>query len=63
MAGGLDVVRDARVRRMIPALAGGGVTVQLTSQYLEEADTLADHICVIDHGKVIADGTRPTSSG
>ena len=58
MAGGLDVVRDAqRVRRMIRALAGGGVTVLLTTQYLEEADALADHICVIDHGKVITDGT------
>jgi oleandomycin transport system ATP-binding protein len=58
MAGGLDVVRDARrVRRVIRALAGGGVTVLLTTQYLEEADALADHICVIDHGKVIADGT------
>ena len=29
----------------------------LTTQYLEEADALADHICVIDHGQVIADGT------
>ena len=42
---------------MIRALAGGGVTVLLTTQYLQEADALADHICVIDHGKVIADGT------
>jgi ABC-type Na+ transport system ATPase subunit NatA len=58
MAGGLYVVRDARrVRRMIRALAGGGVTVLLTIQYVEEADALADHICVIDHGKFIADGT------
>ena len=49
MAGGHDVVRDAqRVRRMIGALAGGGVTVLLTTRYLEEADALADHICVID---------------
>ena len=42
---------------MIRALAGGGVTVLLTTQYLEETDALADHICVTDHGKVIADGT------
>ncbi len=52
------MVRDARrVRRMIRALAGGGVTVLVTTQYPEEADALADHICVTDHGKVIADGT------
>ena len=35
----------------------GGTTVLLTTQYLEEADRLADHIAVIDHGRVIAEGT------
>jgi ABC-2 type transport system ATP-binding protein len=39
------------------ALAGGGTTVLLTTQYLEEADQLADRIAVIDHGRVIAEGT------
>jgi ABC-2 type transport system ATP-binding protein len=38
-------------------LVKGGVTLLLTTQYLEEADHLADEIAVIDHGKVIARGT------
>ena len=38
-------------------LVDGGTTVLLTTQYLEEADVLADNIIVIDHGKVIAEGT------
>ncbi|AFR10250.1 daunorubicin resistance protein DrrA family ABC transporter ATP-binding protein [Nocardiopsis alba] len=43
-----DVVRD---------LVGDGVTVLLTTQYLEEADQLADDIMVLDHGRVISRGT------
>jgi ABC-2 type transport system ATP-binding protein len=43
-----DVVRD---------LAAGGVTIFLTTQYLEEADQLADLIAVLDHGKIVAQGT------
>ena len=42
---------------MIRALAGSGVTVLLTTQYLDEADQLAARIAVIDHGKKIAEGT------
>jgi len=42
---------------MVRALADDGVTVLLTTQYLEEADALADTISVIDHGKVIANGS------
>jgi ABC-2 type transport system ATP-binding protein len=38
-------------------LVAGGTTVLLTTQYLEEADQLADHIVVIDHGRLIAAGT------
>jgi ABC-2 type transport system ATP-binding protein len=41
----------------VRALANDGTTVLLTSQYLDEADHLADQIVVIDHGQVIADGT------
>jgi ABC-2 type transport system ATP-binding protein len=37
-----------------------GVTVFLTTQYLEEADVLADHVGIIDHGRIVAEGT-PTS--
>ena len=42
---------------MIQGLVGGGTTVLLTTQYLEEADQLADRIVVIDHGTVIEEGT------
>ena len=42
---------------IISTLVGRGTTVLLTTQYLEEADQLADNISVIDDGKVIAKGT------
>ena len=42
---------------LIEGLASGGTTVLMTTQYLEEADRLADDIAVIDHGRVIARGT------
>jgi oleandomycin transport system ATP-binding protein len=54
---GLDPVKRDDAWRMIRSLADDGVTVLLTTQYLEEADALADDISVIDHGKVIARGT------
>jgi oleandomycin transport system ATP-binding protein len=54
---GLDPVKREDVWSMIRVLLADGVTVLLTTQYLEEADALADEICVIDHGKVIAHGT------
>jgi oleandomycin transport system ATP-binding protein len=44
---------------MIRSLVAEGTTVLLTTQYLEEADKLADEIVVIDHGRVIAAGTPP----
>ncbi|BCB75871.1 daunorubicin resistance protein DrrA family ABC transporter ATP-binding protein [Phytohabitans flavus] len=43
-----DVIRD---------LAADGVTIFLTTQYLEEADQLADHVAVLDHGRLVAQGT------
>jgi ABC-2 type transport system ATP-binding protein len=54
---GLDPVARKSVWRMIRALAGSGVTILLTTQYLDEADQLAARIAVIDHGKKIAEGT------
>jgi ABC-2 type transport system ATP-binding protein len=54
---GLDLPSRQVMWQAISALAGLGVTVFLTTQYLEEADQLADRITVIDHGRVVADGT------
>jgi len=54
---GLDPRSRGEVWEMIRALTADGVTVLLTTQYLEEADQLAHDITVIDHGKVIASGT------
>jgi ABC-2 type transport system ATP-binding protein len=54
---GLDPVSRQRVWETIRELVGEGVTVLLTTQYLEEADELASRIVVVDHGHVIADGT------
>jgi ABC-2 type transport system ATP-binding protein len=54
---GLDPAARKSVWRMIRALAGSGVTVLLTTQYMDEADQLAERIAVIDHGKKIAEGT------
>ena len=42
---------------VIRTLVSGGTTLLLTTQYLEEADALADRIAVVDHGKIIARGT------
>ena len=54
---GLDPGRREELWRMVRELTAEGTTVLLTTQYLEEADALADDICVIDQGRVIASGT------
>ncbi|ARQ68884.1 ATP-binding cassette domain-containing protein [Streptomyces marincola] len=54
---GLDPRNRQQLWDVIKELVAGGTTLLLTTQYLEEADHLADSIAVVDHGKVIARGT------
>src|SRR4051812_33179881 len=54
---GLDPRSRLSLWQTIEVAVAGGTTVLLTTQYLDEADRLADSIAVIDHGRVIAEGT------
>ena len=45
------------MRQIIRELVAGGVTIFLTTQYLEEADQLADRVAVLDRGVIVAEGT------
>jgi ABC-2 type transport system ATP-binding protein len=54
---GLDPRSRHTMWGIIRDLVAGGVTVFLTTQYLEEADELADRIAVLDHGRLVAEGT------
>jgi len=54
---GLDPAARAQVWQIVRSAAESGSTVLLTTQYLEEADHLADRVAVIDHGTVVAEGT------
>jgi len=54
---GLDLPSRQVMWQVISGLAGRGVTVFLTTQYLEEADQLADRVAVIDGGRVVAEGS------
>ena len=54
---GLDPQSRAALWDEVRRLAGEGVTVFLTTQYLEEADVLADRVGIINHGKIVAEGT------
>jgi ABC-2 type transport system ATP-binding protein len=54
---GLDPRSRHTMWELIRGLAAGGVTIFLTTQYLDEADELADRIAVLDRGRLIAEGT------
>jgi ABC-2 type transport system ATP-binding protein len=54
---GLDPRSRQGMWELIAELVGGGVTVFLTTQYLEEADRLADRVAVLDGGRIVAEGT------
>ncbi len=55
--GGLDPRSRRTMWRIIRDLVADGVTIFLTTQQLEEADQLADRIAVLDHGRIVAEGT------
>ncbi len=54
---GLDPEARLEVWNMVKELADGGITVFLTTQYLDEAEQLADHIAILHEGTIIASGT------
>jgi ABC-2 type transport system ATP-binding protein len=54
---GLDPRSRRTMWQIIRDLAAAGVTIFLTTQYLEEADELADRVALLDHGKIVAEGT------
>jgi ABC-2 type transport system ATP-binding protein len=54
---GLDPRSRRTMWQIIRELVVGGVTIFLTTQYLEEADELADRIALLDHGRLVAEGT------
>jgi ABC-2 type transport system ATP-binding protein len=54
---GLDPQARRLVWDLVSALRSDGVTVLLTTHLMEEAETLADHVVIIDHGRVVAEGS------
>ena len=54
---GLDPRSRRTMWQIVRDLVADGVTIFLTTQYLEEADELADRIAVLDHGRLVAEGT------
>jgi ABC-2 type transport system ATP-binding protein len=60
---GLDPRSRRDVWGLVSSLSAQGMTVLLTTQYLEEADVLSDSIVVVDHGRVIATGTAEDLKG
>jgi hypothetical protein len=57
---GLDPRSRRTMWQLIRELVAAGVTIFLTTQYLEEADELADQVAVLDHGRLIAEGAPET---
>jgi ABC-2 type transport system ATP-binding protein len=55
---GVDPQSRNRIFEMIESLRNGGTTVIYTTHYMEEAERLCDRIAIVDHGRVIAQGTR-----
>ncbi len=60
---GLDPQNRAAVWDYIRGLNEQGMTIFLTTQYMEEADRLADRLCIIDHGHIMAEGTPASLKG
>jgi ABC-2 type transport system ATP-binding protein len=54
---GLDPRSRRTMWQIIRELTADGVTIFLTTQYLDEADELSDHVAVLDHGRIVAEGT------
>ena len=54
---GLDPQNRANLWEHLRALGGGGTTVVLTTHYLEEADALCDRLVIVDHGRIVIEGT------
>ncbi len=54
---GLDPQNRISVWNYIKSLNDQGMTIFLTTQYMEEADRLCDRLCIVDHGKIVAHGT------
>jgi ABC-2 type transport system ATP-binding protein len=57
---GLDPRSRRAMWQLIRELVAGGVTIFLTTQYLEEADELADRVALLDHGRLVAEGAPET---
>jgi ABC-2 type transport system ATP-binding protein len=55
---GVDPQSRNRIFEMVEALRGGGTTIIYTTHYMEEAERLCDSIAIIDHGQIIAQGTK-----
>lgn len=60
---GLDPQARHACWELVGDLRASGVSVVLTTHHMDEAEKLSDHIVIIDHGRVVAQGTRPRSPG